>query len=450
MSAFSRFAWMRNLLDYLRTSLWFVPLLLMLAALPLIAATLFLDASLAAHMDEKAFRLLYVGRPEDARTVLSTLLSSMIAMVSLVFSITMVVLTLAASQFGPRLVRNFMASPQTQIVLGAFVMTIVYCLLALAFVGWREGSGPLPYATVTGAIALVLGSVGLLILYLHGLARSIMSETVIERVSRELDGLMEKFRPWRPACGTAPHALPEDFQEKAGFFGLDKAGYVQAIDGLQLAEIAGKAGIVLRFDFRAGDFVVDGGRGIGACPRESLNDALVKRIRSAVLVGTHRTPVQDPTFPLRHMVEIAVRALSPGVNDPYTAAAALDWLSLSLSRLGRKELPDGVWRDRAGIVRVVVPGPTHDSLVAVAFDQIRQNGADKPIIAIHMLEAIGRVAAQSPAREQRAALRRQLHMMEHAIRRGITDPSDLGDVLARLAAARHALDQADGRECDRP
>ncbi len=180
---------LRTLWEFLGTSSWFVPSLMAPAAVVLTIFTVAAERSITS-LGPAAPWFLYIGGPEDVRSVLTALLSSMITMASLVFSITMVVLTLAANQFGPRLIRSFMANPQTQFVLGTFVMTIVYCLFMLVGME-RHTSEILPYASVSIAAALSILSLALLVVYLHSLARSIVSETVIERVGDELDDLIK-------------------------------------------------------------------------------------------------------------------------------------------------------------------------------------------------------------------------------------------------------------------
>lgn len=442
---------LRTIWDDLRTSFWFVPSLMALGGLGLVFAGYALDARLSARADRLLpwfvpSWFLYVDTPEDARDLLSTLLSSMITMTSLVFSITMVVLSLAARQFGPRLIRSFMASPQTQIVLGTFVMTIVYCLLVLASVGTRGSARPLAYASITIAIALTLLSIAVLVMFLHSLARSIMSETVIERVGHELDALLDDCGPLRadsPARPAPEAALPQDFAQRAAFLGPSAAGYVQAIAFERLLAAAEEAEVVVGIYFRAGDFVAAGGRGIAVYPRERCDEELARAIRRTILVGVHRTPVQDPEFPIRQLVEIAVRALSPGVNDPYTAVAVIDRLSASLARLMERGLPSGLHRDERGVVRVVCPTPSYASLIGAAFDQIRQNGAGMPLVVIHLLAAIGRIAEQARLPVQRAALREQMRILMEAVARRIEDPSDRADIEQHAAAARGALDRSE-------
>lgn len=243
----------RTLLDYLQTSFWFVPSLMVLLAVGLVVVGLAIDDELKNLSRNDLHWIIYMSRAEDARQLLSTLFTSMITMASLVFSITMVVLTLAAKHFGSRLARNFMDNFRTQVVLGTFVMTIVYCLLILSSVGSLGASDiSRPYATVSIAIVLVLLSVCLLVLYLHSLARTIMSETVIERVGRELDKILNALKPLQPGSliEIPEKMLPTDFKERAVFFGSDGAGYVQAVELEQVIEAAKKSDILVRLYFR--------------------------------------------------------------------------------------------------------------------------------------------------------------------------------------------------------
>jgi uncharacterized membrane protein len=360
----------------------------------------------------------------------------------------MVVLSLAASQFGPRLIRNFMASPHTQIVLGAFVMTILYCLIVLAAIGWQGSEGMSPFSTITIAITLMAVSVALLVLFIHTLARSIVSETVIERVGRELDDILDEIEPLpsRVLQDDPEHALPEDFERHSAHFGPNVSGYVQGIEFDQLVETGRSRGVVIGLRFRPGDYLAKGGCGIAICPRERDGPALREKILGAIVMGAHRTPVQDPEYSIRHLVEIAVRALSPGVNDPYTAVAVVHRLSASLSHLMGRGLPPAVFRDESDVVRVVCSQPSYASLTEAALDQIRQNGADKPLVVIHLLEAVARIAEHVSLPSQIEVLLKQLRTIEEDAGREIASPSDRADVKARVEKAREIVEGALARD----
>jgi len=426
--------------DVLRTSLWFVPSLMGLGAFGLVALTMAVERNLVGPSSRAWF--LYAAAPADAHAVLATILSSMITMASLVFSITMVVLTLAASQFGPRLIRNFMANPQTQFVLGTFVMTIVYCLVVLPTLDFRASLEPRAYVSVNVALALTVLSTGLLVLFLHTLARSIVSETVIERVGNELDALLEELEPIGATDDAPGISLPPDFEERSALLPTGATGYVQAVRFGHLAAAAEKADALIVLYFRPGHYVVDGSREIAVYPAQALDASLAAQIRGAILTGAHRTPTQDPDFAIRHLDEIADRALSAAVNDPYTAVAVIDRLSASLCKLMGKALPDGGIRDAGGHLRVASTPATYAGLLQASFNQIRQNGADKPIIVLHLLEAIGRIAEHVRTRDQYEALTEQLQVIMAGARRALHDGFDRDKVEERYRDVSRILDRS--------
>lgn len=437
--------------DGVRTSLWFVPTLMMAAAFVLAAIGIWLDLMVFQPDRSNVPWWIYVSAADDARNVLSTLLSSMITMASLVFSITMVVLSLAAGQFGPRLIRTFMASPRTQFVLGTFVMTILYCLIVLTAVGWRGSDGKFSFSTVTIAIVLMGVSIGLLVLFIHTLARSIVSETVIERVGHELDealaGLepLENNGPDAPRDEEARDVLPEDFEHRASHFGTKKAGYVQAIGHTSLMEAACACDAMIGLYFGPGDYVARDGRGIAIYPKDKDTPELREKILEAISVGAHRTPVQDVEYSIRHLVEIGVRALSPGINDPYTAVSVVHRLSASLALLMGRTLPPGVFRDKEGTVRVVAPRPHYAGLIGAAFDQIRQNGADKPLIVMQQLEALARIAEHASLPAQFEALRNELNALAQDAEREIANASDTAIVRSRTEETARAIEASEAR-----
>lgn len=430
--------------DFLRTSFWFVPILMTLSGLTMIVMTIFIEKRLTDTYPKTPWYL-YAGSPGDAMSILSAILSSMITMASLVFSITMVVLTLAASQFGPRLIRNFMGNLRTQIVLGAFVMTGVYCLLALPALDLRQSPGKSAYVSVTVALFLAFASIVLLVIFIDNLARSIVSETVIERVGDELDELLGKLRPLQTGKKveiSARQAAKFYFEQDAAFLGTSTAGYVQAIEFGKLVDVAQKADVVIALHFRSGHYVVPGAREIGVYPRGRFNQVLAEKIQSAIIVGVHRTPIQDPDFSIHHLDEIATRALSPAVNDPYTAVAVIDRLSASLCKLMSRTLPSGVFRDGRQDVRVVSTEPSYAGLIGAAFNQIRQNGTEKPIIVLHLLEAIERIAQHVRLPVQHAALSEQAAAIMEAARRQIDSGLDRECVEERYIAALQSLAHA--------
>ncbi|CAM4080890.1 DUF2254 domain-containing protein [Vreelandella rituensis] len=432
-----------NFWTTLRTSFWFVPTLMAVGAIGLAVIALNLDATLP---EEKARQFwLHSGGPEDARNLLSTVFSSMVTMATLVISITMVVLTLAASQLGPRLVRNFMGDLRTQLVFGIFLMTIIYCLLVLRTLNSELDISAVPHIAVTLGTALALINLFALLFFIHTLARSIISDTAIRRVDRDLRNAISRLLPTesdgqslveRP---TADDVLPADFEERAASLWLSGEGYVQAIEYERLVEIACRHKAVIRLDLRAGHFIFRGSHKADIYPGCLLGPDLATELEGAILIGEERTPVQDLEFSMRHLVEIAVRALSSGINDPFTAIAVIDRLGASLSEMMRRDLQPEVFCDAAGVVRVVGRASSFRGFVDVAFHQIRQAAATHPAVIIQMLSIIAQLAVNVRLSSQRDALLDHAIIIAEAGRRGASEASDIADIERSYQAAQMAL-----------
>jgi uncharacterized membrane protein len=203
---------------------------------------------------------------------------------------------------------------------------------------------------------------------------------------------------------------------------------------------------VLRLEFRAGDFIVDGDRRVRVYPPPDDPGRARHEIDVSIVSGDERTPTQDLEFSIRHLVEVAVRALSPGINDPFTATVVIDRLRGSLSRLMGRSLPPETLRDRAGRVRIHRQVTTYEGILDAAFHQIRQAGASMPAVLIHMLEAIARMAEHTHLDEQRRALARHAHLIRAAGERSVGEPADREDVERSFRRALQALDEAARRE----
>ena len=425
----------------LRTSFWFIPTLMGIGAIGLAILALKLDANVP---EEQARRFwLHSGGPEDARNLLSTVFASMVTMASLVISITMVVLTLAASQLGPRLVRNFMGDLRTQLVFGIFLMTIIYCLLVLRTLNSELDNSAVPHIAVTLGTALALINLFALLFFIHILARSIISDTAIRRVNRDLrhaiSSLLPKEGNSHVERRSADDVLPADFDERMTSLWLSNEGYVQAIEYERLVHIACRHKAVIRLNFRAGHFVIRNSYRAEIYPGRLLGPDLAAELEGAILIGNERTPVQDVEFAMRHLVEIALRALSSGINDPFTAIAVIDRLGAALGDLMLRELQPEVFCDEAGVVRVVGRAPSFRGFADVAFHQIRQAGATHPAVIRHMLSIIARLAVNVRLSSQRTTLLGHAAIIAESGRRGAPEASDVADIERSYKTAQQAL-----------
>jgi len=430
--------WVRASWDAVRTSLWLVPGMFFLAGIALAVVMLELKRDWAAG-PEVLQAWIRTGDGEDARALLSTLLTAIITMASMAFSVTVVALSLAANTFGPRLIRTFRANLRTQLVLGMFVLTIVYLLLVLRAVEGASEPPEVPQAAVALGSLLALLSVLALLAFIQGVATSIVADEVVRRVRSELDAGVAKLPDLHRHAEPAPEYFPPDFDDGAGRVPLPREGYVQSVQFDEILAWAERHDAVVRLDFRPGDFVVDGDTKVLVHPRPENPEGVRTQLGRFIASGRARTPTQDLEFAIRHLVEVAVRALSPGINDPFTALAVIDRLRGALSRLCAKQFPPSTLADPNSRVRVMRRVPTYAGTVDAAFNQIRQAGSAKPAVLIHMLEAIGEVAEHAKTDEQRAALSRHASMIRAAGRRDVAEPDDQEDVERAFGRAMRAL-----------
>ncbi|WP_162806788.1 DUF2254 domain-containing protein [Sphingosinicella terrae] len=426
--------WLRVSADAVRTSLWLVPALMFLIGIGLAVAAL--DFSLGSG--KSWAKWIASGSGEDARNLISTLLAAVIAMAGIAFSVTVVALSLAANSFGPRLIRIFRLDRRTQFVLGVFVMTIVYLLLVLRALRGAAPAAAVPEVAVALGSLLALLSVLALLAFIQGVASLIAADEVVRRVRHELNSAISDLPPLG-AADAPPGELPPDFDRCAAKIRLPREGYVQSVEFAKIVDWAEKNGSVVRLDFRPGEFVVEGDHKVSVMPAPADVEAARREIGRFIVSGDGRTPTQDLEFAVRHLVEVAVRALSPGINDPFTAMAVIDRLRGGLARLAGRTLPPPALAGADGDLRVIRHVTTYAGAVDAAFNQIRQAGSSMPSILIHLLKAIEALAEHMRTEEQRAALRRQAELARSAARREIGEGEDRQDVEEAYDRARRAL-----------
>jgi uncharacterized membrane protein len=413
-----------NLWLRLKTSLWFIPVLMTLGAGVIAVLALRIDSDLLP--DGERVWWLYSGNPGSASDLLSTLLSSIITMATLAISITMVVLTLAASQLGPRLIRSFIGNQWTQASLGFFIMTIVYLLLVYRRVDDQLSVDNVPHVAITLGSVLSLVCVFLLLFYVHHLASSIVSDTVVNRVGGEMDDLIERLLPEAGAVAPRDTRPETDVPIEAGGkpLGLPKGGYVQAIEYAELVKLAHDHDVTLTLRFRGGSHLLAGGRHVLVLPQERASDELAGKIADAIVLGAERTPTQDLEFSMRQMVEVGLRALSPGINDPYTAVAVIDRLATSISLVMRRDMEPVVHRDEDGVARLMTRPVTFTGLVDRAYNELRQSASTSPAVLIHMLDSLTELACHCRTAQQRDALARHAGMIASAGHRSVEEEAD--------------------------
>lgn len=430
-----------GLWDRVRTSFWFVPALMALAAAVLSYATVALDRRLGSEA-MAALGWTWSGGASGARSVLSTIAGSMATVAGVVFSVNIVALTLASSQFGPRLLRNFTRDLGNQLVLGTFISTFLYSLLVLRVVRGADEGGFVPELSVTCAVLLAAGGIGVLIYFIGHVAEAIQAESLIAAVGRDLKGEITRRYRLDPAGGPRPPEAPEAGLPAGAPLPLvvhaASGGYVQGIARDGLAAVAASLGAVVQVLPRPGDFVVAGEALAlvhGTARPVPEDDA--DRIRRAFALGPRRTPTQDVRHGARQLTEIAVRALSPGINDPVTAMGCMDWLGDALAELARRTPePAGHYED--GALRVLARPVGFAELAESAFTPLRTHGAGDPTVAVHLIGTLTRVGAAGGGADRAALLRLAEQTAEDATRRA-ENAADRGCIADALTRARTAL-----------
>jgi uncharacterized membrane protein len=420
-----------NFLYWLQARLWLIPAIMSVAALFLVYVLLGPAGNAFEGYTDTWW--LYSGDAGTARDLLSTLLAGMITMTSLVVSITVVVLSLAANQLGPRLIYNFIEDRRIQAVIGLFIATILYTLLALRTIGDElGGDATVPHVVITVASILTVACLFALLYHVNLIAHSIVSDTIVRDVADSLDTAVGKLPKEPPAMvdDPAPPSWRYSCSSSTG-----ASGYVQIIDHDSLVELATEHDLLIVLHIRAGHFMLHDTNHFEVHSNEPVSDDVLARIAKAVLVGSGRTPTQDLEFSVRQLVEIALRALSPSLNDPFTAIAVINRLASALEIVAGRSLPAREHRDDDGRLRVVAQVTDFAGLTDVAFNQIRQSAGSNAAVLISLAGRLSDLLQVVRSDEQRQAIVRHLQMLERAAQ-AVPEPLDRDDLLSVIAGAR--------------
>jgi len=418
--------------EYARGSLWVLPTLSVLAAL---AAGSLLSLVSVGPRSPLAFQ----GTVGDARTLLIGIAGTMVTVIALLLGLTVVALQLSSTQYSPRLLRNFLRDRPNQMVLSAFVATFAYSAAGLYTVGISGGhdTASFPRLAVSGALVLLFVSLGLLVYFADHLVHSIQVDAIMHVVERSTlsvirDGL---FTGGQDAPETPAWAVPVMSPH---------SGYVQKVRPRQLLACAAERGVCLRLRPRVGEHVVAGTTLAWIwhdSPRDPAPDWRVFSpiLDAAVRVGFERTLEQDAALGIRQLVDVACKALSPAVNDPYTAVQAVDHLSVIFCALARRPLGNHVLRGDHGAA-VIVPGRRFTDYLAVMCGLIRRYGAREPTVAHALLRLLGNCAAVAGDDPDRcAAIEEQARIILADAEREVAQPADLALVHAGVESVRQTV-----------
>jgi uncharacterized membrane protein len=394
-------------LNRLRSTYWFVPSVVTVGAVALAVVLVAVDRMYPNTTAWLGWA--YGGGADGARALLSAVAGSVMTVVSVTFSVMVVALTVSSQHFGPRLLNSFMRDNAAQLVLGTFTGTFAYCLMVLRTVQ-GEGDGYstfVPHLAVTVALILTLVSVGMLIFYVHHIATSLQVSEITAGVARDLERAVAALYP-EPFGGSTepPVRQPPPVPDRAVAVQAGTSGYLREIDSEAVLALARECNTIIWLVTRPGDFIIEDRPVAAVHPPPHDAGAFARRLLGAYVIGSDRTSTQDADFAVQQLVEVALRALSPGVNEPFTAITCIDRLGQGLMKLASRSIPSAIRTDDTGAVRVVSQPRTFVELVEAAFDPIARYAGRNPAIARRLLETLCVLADVAQRGEDRQAIGR--------------------------------------------
>jgi uncharacterized membrane protein len=427
--------WMLQIYQRIVSSLWFIPGLLVGGAVVAAVGLVMLDETLDFDLRQKWPRLFGAGT-DGSRTMLSAIATSMLTVAGVVFSITIVTLTMASNQFSPRVLRNFMRSKVTQTVLGALMGIYAYCLVVLRSIHSADEGEFVPAVAVLAAVALALVGVGLLIFFIHHIATSIQVATVMDEVRRETLAAVDQLFPDELGHDPGDDEPPPFDSDQTSWkpVAAQHTGYLRRVDESELLKFARTHRTVIRVEPRIGSFIAAGTCLAAVSDATPIDDAAARELNRCFFIDRWRTMHQDASFGIQLLVDIALKALSPGINDSTTAIACVDHLNAILLYAVRRKVPSRFRYDE-GELRVIAAGPTFEDLLKEACDPIRRVGDFATLERlVGAMEFLLRVTSNTGRRE---AIEQQLELLDEAAEQRVSSPHDRGILRLRIERARN-------------
>lgn len=387
-------------LDRVRSTYWFLPLIMTIASMILAILLLRIDQQIPNALLDGKWYIFHIDS-SSARSILINIAGTALGVIGVVFSITLVPLTIAASQYGPILIRSFLRDTTTQVVLGTYSSTIGFCVVVLMSFQSDPDNSNVPLISVTFATLMFLISLGMLLYFFHHVAEGLQASKIIANVGNEIEKeiRLERTFPKSPENLSELREDEEKLRSTAIQHGkavlATKSGYVRAIDYDELLEIAEKNDVIFYLKHLAGDFIFQGDQLLLAWPTSHDVSELSALINKSYILGDNRTIQQDIEYGITSLVIIASRALSPAINDPVTPAMCLNRLGVALSMLAESRPKSSYHYDNAQRLRVIADPVSFEHVVGLSFNLIRQYGSCNADVMISILKTINSVAAHA-------------------------------------------------------
>lgn len=433
---------LKQIWSNLQSSFWFVPSLIVALSIAL-AVALVEASSIGIDKWLSPWPRLFGAGAEGARGMLSTIAGSMITVVGVTFSMTLVTLALASSQYTSRILRNFMRDRVTQAVLGIFTGIFTYCLIVLRTIRGVEESEFIPNLAVSFGVVLAISGTSVLIFFIHHIASSIQASNIIASVAAETMLAVDRLFPEKPGNGQVDGdeyqswlPLPERSLQAVSAKGN---GYIQSVDNAALLCLARKHQTIVRMERSVGEFVVQDTTLASLALEDPPEKEIIADLQAAYSINRYRTVEHDSAFGIRQIVDMALKALSPGINDTTTAVMCVDYLTAILARLVPRQIPSSHQYEE-GELRVITMGPTFEGLLAESFDQIRGSAKGNIAIMLRILGAIKTIAGLTVSPGRRWALRDQVLWITELAEYTLDSAYDRARIDARLVLVYKSLE----------
>jgi len=437
---------LQNRWENIQASLWFIPTMFVVAALVLSSVLLEVDAVVQVRASGLV-RWLVSGTADAARGVLAVIAGSLITAISIAFSITIVAIQQTSAQFSPRVLRTFTADRGNQLVLGAYMGTFIYALLVMRQIrdSIDDASSFVPALSLTTALIFALICLGLLIYFIHHISQLLQVSVIIDHVHRELIQELDQLYPTGMDKGLIDAepvmGHPEQFIHEAQprYLHSTREGFLRSVDDHTLVKGSDGAATWILIQTQVGDYVPYHGVLAIIAPDATLDENQLDQLREAFVLDIDRTIHQDPLFGIRQLVDIALKALSPAINDPTTAEYCLSHLGDTLGRLCRRPFPSNERIGVRGGTRYIFSRPTWEQFVEAAFAQIRRQAADNFHVTTYLVRVLQELAHCLPPGERGAAIQRELDGIRYVLDRGQFSPVDTATLRPLVEEAEAAL-----------
>jgi uncharacterized membrane protein len=406
----------RYLWDRMRVSLWFVPLVMAVAAILLSWLLGLLDEQVPNQLlkDSKFF---LAGTASEMRTAMISVAGTILATAGVVFSLLTLPLSTVAAQFGSRLLRVFLRDRTTQLVLGMFVATFCYCLATALSIPNVQSQAAAPQITVTFGLLMMLLTFGSLIILIQHISIMLQAPNIVAAAGTDLLDVVSMETTDEAGDSQNQIALDKQMtdalvESEAYPLRVDKMGYVQFVDPQIILNLAREKDLFIRLIRKPGQFVRSGESVAVVWPAAMVDAQLAKHLQRGIQIGNQRTPTQDVEYAINQLVEVAVRAMSPAINDPFTALTCLDYLADGLAKYLRSGESNPNFYDQDGRLRLIYESPLLVELLGAAFDMLRHASCDNASVLLAMLDAIDDIGQEAKSPEMCQELLRHARLVQ--------------------------------------